>query len=254
MHAVLIVTGLWLLFAGSHVGLGVSGLRDRLGPRRFTLLFVAVASVMFSLLVSGYATLRFNGPMGPALGQDPTLRTGLIVAISLGLGFTACAAGIYPKSPYAQLRGDGSAPTGMGRITRHPFMIGFALLCGAHALLATRLVTTVFFGGFVILALAGSCLQDRRLARQKGESYTRFLEQTSFVPFAAIIAGRQRLVWSELARMSVAFIIGLAAAFALHLVHDKIFVAYGTPFAMFVLVPAWFYTWQGLQRDARAHP
>jgi hypothetical protein len=89
-------------------------------------------------------------------------------------------------------------PRGIERITRHPFFAGTALLGLGHALLASRLTGVVFFGGLALFALAGAWHQDRKLLATRGAAHAALLARTSLVPFAAIVAGRQRLVVGEL--------------------------------------------------------
>jgi uncharacterized membrane protein len=99
--------------------------------------------------------------------------------------------------------------------------LGVALFGVAHALLATRLVGTVMFAGLALLAIVGSLHQDSKLRAQAGPAYAEYLAVTSFVPFAAIAAGRQQLVVRELPWTGMA--VGLAVAFALRSVHASIF-------------------------------
>ena len=83
-------------------------------------------------------------------------------------------------------------------MTRHPFFVGLALFGAAHALLAPRLVGAVAMGSLALFAGVGAWLQDRKLLALRGEDYCDYLAVTSAIPFAAILAGRQRLVWGEL--------------------------------------------------------
>jgi hypothetical protein len=57
--------------------------------------------------------------------------------------------------------------------------------------------------------------------RLRGRPYADYLAVTSAVPFAAIVAGRQRLVWRELPLGALAG--GVGAAFVLRLVHGSLF-------------------------------
>ena len=107
------------------------------------------------------------------------------------------------------------------RITRHPFFMGFALAALAHVPLATRLVGAVFQAGLAALAIVGAWHQDRKLAALRGRPYDDYVAQTSAVPFGAILAGRQRLVWRELPYAALALC--LAAAVWLRAVHGAIF-------------------------------
>jgi uncharacterized membrane protein len=49
----------------------------------------------------------------------------------------------------------------------------------------------VFFGTFPALGIFGGLHQDHRKLRSMGERYRRFVEQTSFMPGAALLSGRQ---------------------------------------------------------------
>jgi hypothetical protein len=72
-----------------------------------------------------------------------------------------------------------------------------------------------------VLAVAGERHQDGKLLQREGEAYRHYLETTSMVPFAAIVAGRQRIAWQELPVGGL--IIALAVAVTLRMVHDWIF-------------------------------
>jgi len=52
----------------------------------------------------------------------------------------------------------------------------------------------------LLTALGGAAHLDRRLAATEGERWRRLVAVTSFVPFAALLAGRQRWVGAELRR------------------------------------------------------
>src|SRR5204862_1709 len=95
---------------------------------------------------------------------------------------------------------------------------------GTHIGLATRRVRVGLvsrLGARGVVALAGAWHQDRKLLRQRGEPYAAYLEATSTVPFGAIVAGRQRLAWSELPAGALA--LGVVLAVVLRTVHGSIF-------------------------------
>jgi len=56
----------------------------------------------------------------------------------------------------------------------------------------------IFFGGLLLLAAAGTTLQDARKAKLLGEDWQRFAALTSNVPFLAVAQGRNRVVWREI--------------------------------------------------------
>jgi len=95
---------------------------------------------------------------------------------------------------------------GLTRITRHPLILpvvpwGF---CNAF-LLGNRPCDWIFFGGLSFYAIVGCAAQDLRVSRQEGsvgtvfssneqkEALQAFFQSTSFVPFGAIVDGRQEL-------------------------------------------------------------
>jgi len=72
----------------------------------------------------------------------------------------------------------------------------------------------------------GARLQDRKLLGRYGAPYADYLATTSGIPFAAILAGRQRLVWRELPFGLLATSVLLAVA--LRSVHASLFAASGS--------------------------
>jgi uncharacterized membrane protein len=87
---------------------------------------------------------------------------------------------------------------GMLRITRHPFLWGMALWAGGHLLVNSDPASLVMFGGFVVLSLMGTRSIDAKRARALGDKWAGFAAQTSNIPFAAVLAGRQRLALGEI--------------------------------------------------------
>jgi uncharacterized membrane protein len=219
---------LWGLFAGTHMALTSNPLRGalvaRLGERGFDILFSLVASISFALLVFYYAAHRFEGAAGLAIGHAGALSWVLLASIAGGFALASGALVSYPRSPYA-LFNEGTAaasgPRGIERVTRHGFLVGVILVAVPHVLLATRLVGTVFTAGFVVLAALGAWHQDRKLVARRGPRHADYVARTSVIPFAAVVRGRQRVVWSELPLLYLAG--GLVAAVLLRYVHDQIF-------------------------------
>jgi uncharacterized membrane protein len=231
----LTVALLWVVFGGTHVGLATARVRAalvaRLGDAGFLALFSGVAAVSFSVLASYYATHRFAGAPGLALGRSTGVRLGLMAVVVTGVTLTFLLD--YARSPTALFDQPIHAPHGIERVTRHPFFAGVALLALAHVLLAAHLVGTVFFAGLAALASAGAWHQDRKLLGRRGGPYGGYLAATSALPFAAILAGRQRLVWREIPPRGL--LLGLAAAAALRAVHASIF-AHGGAWVIGVLL------------------
>ncbi len=219
-----------LAFVGSHLGLATRPVRSRLvarfGEWGFRSIFSSVASISFALLAVWYADHRAAGPAGLALGAYPALRWPLIAILVLGLVLIVGGFARYTGGPYDMVDpGASRPPRGIERITRHPFLVGVALFAGAHALLATHLVGTLLMLPLAVLAGGGAAHQDAKLRRLRGAQFDDYLALTSTVPFAAILAGRQRLAWRELPAGALAT--GLVLAACLRSVHGQIFAHHG---------------------------
>ena len=191
---------------------------DLLAELGFTVVFYLVAATSFSWLITYYAAHRFDGAPGLGLADIPALRWPLIIAIVAGVALMVAALAVYPRLPSALFEQRMRGPRGIERISRHPFFAGTALFAIAHALLATHAVGTVFFSGFALLSVLGAWHQDQKLLARRGRAYADYLTVTSAIPFAAIIAGRQSLVWSELEVGSLA--VGVVVALALQVLLD----------------------------------
>jgi uncharacterized membrane protein len=84
-----------------------------------------------------------------------------------------------------------------------------------HILANADAKSTVFFGGFLVLAGLGTVLIDRR--KSALPDWPRFAGRTSNLPFLAIAQGRNRLVGSEIgwARPAIGLLV-YAALLAIH--------------------------------------
>ncbi len=253
MTAEIAVGGAWLVFVASHIGLAHvrRPLIAKIGEVPFLVVYSALAQVLFTVLVVTYATRRFEGAPGLALGEVAVVRSILVTCIVLGVALmtAAFAPAQYFRSPQSLLRAKAREAYGLERITRHPFFAGLVIAFGAHALLATRLAGTIFFSGFVILAIGGAMHQGRKLVAEKGPDYARFLETTSAVPFAAILRGKQRFAWREMPWLFVA--LGCGAAWLLRRVHADLFAADGVWLAGFIVVATTFFVGEAIVRSRR---
>jgi uncharacterized membrane protein len=246
------VAFLCVLFGGSHIGLAAlrGRLVARLGEPGFAALFSVIAAVTFAALVMYYADHRFDGAPGLALADSAALRWPLIGLAMVGLALTVPGLVSYPRLPSALFAQPIRTARGIEKISRHPFFAGIGLFALAHALLATRLVGTVFFGGLLLLVVVGTWHQDRKLLARRGAAYAGYLASTSAVPFAAILSGRQRLTWRDLPAGALAG--GLVLALALRQWHDVLFADRGAWIIGVVLLGALIAGVNALRR-ARRH-
>ena len=103
---------------------------------------------------------------------------------------------------------------GILRITRHPMLWSFALWGLVHAVANGDAASLLLFAAIVVPALLGMASIDRKRARRDGAGRARFAAVTSIVPFAAIVAGRNRLVWQEIGLWRIGLALLLWAALA----------------------------------------
>jgi uncharacterized membrane protein len=159
----------------------------------------------------------------PFEGLWPGLR--LVPIAVLPIAFVLLACGLLARNP--TLAGQSAAlksadpARGMIRVTRHPVMWAIMLWAAAHILAIGSLQAVIFFGGLLLLAAAGTTLQDARKAKQLGEEWKRFAALTSNVPFLAVAQGRNRVAWREIGWWRPAA--GLAAFAALLWQHAWLF-------------------------------
>jgi uncharacterized membrane protein len=124
------------------------------------------------------------------------------------------------------------APTparGILRVTRHPLLWGFVLWSAAHAVANGDVASTVLFAAIAVPALLGMFSIDRKRARRDPVGWQRYAAVTSIVPFAAIVAGRNQFVASEIGlwRAGLALLIAAAIVAA----HPLLIGASALPFA-----------------------
>ena len=241
-----IIIGLtWIFFGGSHLLLSALNLRERwshhLSPQGFTLLFTGVTCLTMGLLIFTVVMFGDKGVGGPNMGHYGPARIILIILSSLG-GILAIAGLInYPKSPMAVLARRQSSqnknrplrsPSSIERVTRHPFFTGLAILMTAHTCLAQTLAEAVYFAGFVVLAIVGIPLQDKKLRKRWQRTYTEFAISTSVVPFTPSKqpAAPNKIEWKPWLFTVV------AATFLLGVLHPIWTIANGGVFAAFILI------------------
>jgi uncharacterized membrane protein len=107
------------------------------------------------------------------------------------------------------------AISGVVRITRHPFLWSVAIWAAFHLAANGDEASIVLFGTFFVLALFGTASIDAKRWRKMGTAWESFAAKTSNIPFAAVIAGRNTLNFTESLgwRFWVAVILFLAVLF-----------------------------------------
>lgn len=119
------------------------------------------------------------------------------------------------------------AAKGMLRITRHPFLWGVTLWALGHLLVNGDRASIVLFGSMFVLGVFGTVSIDAKRKRALGPTWDAFAAQTSNVPFAAILSGRQRFDVGEIGWWKI--LLGVAVWAALTWAHPFLFGAPALP-------------------------
>lgn len=191
-----------------------------LGTNGYLVLYSAVAFAALGGMVWAYYRAPYVG-----LWHIPALRYAPLVIMPVALFLVVC--GVLTRNPTvvgAEKLIRASDPVrGVLRITRHPVMWGITLWAGSHIAARGDAVALIFFGSFLMLAVTGTILIDRRKRAQLGADWERFARASSNVPFAAILAGKTRFSASEIGWVRPA--IALALYGALVWLHASLFGA-----------------------------
>lgn len=180
-------------------------------PYRGLYSLVALAAIVWMAWAYG------NAPREP-------LWTGLrlLPAALMPVAFVMLVCG-YSRNPTMvgadRLLKSAEPARGMIRITRHPIMWALILWSAAHLLARGDLESVIFFGGFLLLAAAGTLTMDSR--KKSNPDWARFAAATSAVPFVAIAQGRNRVVWREIGWLRPS--LGLALYVAFFAAHQWLF-------------------------------
>jgi uncharacterized membrane protein len=216
MTLLILAAALWVFV---HVGVSGTRLRDvvvaRLGEGRFMLAFSIGSVVAIVLLV-----LAWRGAETTFLWAAPAWLRWILAALMLPAFVLFMAS--HKRNPTAVgKKGLGEEPRGIQRVTRHPMLMSFAIWAAVHAIGNGDTASLVFFGAFLVTAVAGMPSIDAKLARRHGEAWRSFAAKTSILPFGAILAGRNRLALAEIGWMPP--VVGFALWAALLHFHRGIF-------------------------------
>ena len=179
-----------------------------IGANGYLVLYSAAAVATLVAMAWTYYRAPFLG-----LWHVPALRYVPLVVMPFSL--ILIVAGLTTRNPtlVGQERWlqDNEPARGILRVTRHPLMWGIALWATAHVLARGDAASGVFFGAFLVLALTGTVLIDRRKRAVLGDTWQRFAAVTSNLPFAAIASGRNRFSASEIGCVGPAIALGAYA-------------------------------------------
>ncbi|HEY1415670.1 MAG TPA: NnrU family protein [Caulobacteraceae bacterium] len=200
-----------LLVSGTRVRDALTGAIGE-GPYMGLFSVAEIACLVWLIMVFGPARATAEGA-APYWSVTPVTRD-IQIVLQL-LAFLLVVPGILTPNP-TSVRQEGvldkaDAVRGMVRVTRHPFLWGVALWSAGHLLVDGSQPAIVLFGAFFILSVLGPPSIDAKRKRKLGERWDAFAAQTSSVPFAAILAGRQKLSLAEIGWWRIALAIVLWA-------------------------------------------
>ena len=209
-----------VFFVGTHLVISSTQLRPqligKLGEKGYLALYSLVAVVALLWLILAYSNSQYEpfwfGGAGPKHLAMLFMPVAIFLVVAGGSSPNPTSVGQSPDQD------EGEPARGIIRVTRHPVMWGVGIWSVLHIIANDDVASTIFFGAFALLAFAGAQVLDARRSRENAPGWGVFLQRTSFMPFGAIVQGRQQFVWSEIGWTRV--IISIAVYVALLLGHQ----------------------------------
>jgi uncharacterized membrane protein len=187
-----------LVWIGIHLGIAGTKVRDAIvsrigdGPFRGLFSLLSIAAIVFLVLA-------WKGAPTTSLWYAPTWFL-WVLAVVMAVAFVLFVASVAEPNP-TMIGGETAItrpPRGIQRITRHPMLWSFALWAAVHVIGNGDTAAIVFFGAFLVTALAGMPSIDAKLARRDPATWQAISAATSIVPFVAIVERRNRFVPREI--------------------------------------------------------
>jgi uncharacterized membrane protein len=210
-----------LLWIALHLGLAGTSLRGMVvrltGDWAFRGVFSVLSIVVLVFLVRAWSV----APTSLLWVAPVWLRWVLVLAMLPA--FVLLVASVSVRNPTMIGPEDGGVqvPRGIIRVTRHPMLWSFAIWAGVHIVGNGDTAAIVFFGAFLVTALAGMPSIDAKLAGQDPASWQALSAVTSITPFGAIAQGRNRFAAAEIGWLTP--VIGVVAWIVLLAAHPWLF-------------------------------
>ncbi len=229
MNAESVILFWWVIFGGSHIIISSMPVRtfmiSRIGILGFKAVYSVVALATFIPLCYFYFTHRHAGYMLYNPGYLILLLAQFIMLFAIIVLLQALVTA-SPMTTMAELSGKVvRSGHGIQRVTRHPQNFAFGLFGLAHLLANPYVGDWIFFGGFIVYGIVSALHQDHRMRASGPAQVKQFIGDTSAVPFAAIISGKQRFTPGEYYPPSLAAAIVLFIL--LRLLHPILFGGFG---------------------------
>lgn len=170
-----------LAFVGSHLLLSHPlrrPLAKRVGERAFQGLYSLISFATLGPMIYFYWRIGDEPPLWQ-LAEWAWIAGALLMWLA-----SILLVGSFRGNPsMVGSRGPRGGPAEVFGITRHPMMWSFAIWAAVHLALIGTAKAMVLDGAILLLAIVGAMGQDRKKARQMGDSWHEWTAQTAFVPF-----------------------------------------------------------------------
>lgn len=211
-------------FVGSHMALSSPVVRPRLikmlGEWPFRGLYTAVSLATFVWMFKAFGNAPFI-EMWPSTKALDILAVVIMLPASILL---VCGVTTANPSAIAFDRLPEGPDAGILKVTRQPVMWGVGLWAFSHMAVNGDMASLIFYGALAVLALAGAAMLDRRKTAAGTELWRALLAESSFLPLAAILAGRAKVTLSGIGWWRIGG--GVALFLALFYFHDLLFGGY----------------------------
>ena len=200
----IVVFILILIFAIIHSG--GAALRNKaeliMGPRLWRLCFVSLSLPSAIILIGYFLSHRYDGVRLWNLQGNNFIFILVWTLTAISFIFLYPATYNLLEIPSLQKPKVRIYSTGIMRVTRHPQAIGQIIWCIAHSLWIGTSFTLITSLGLIGHHLFAIWHGDKRLELKFGDEFHRFRQNTSIIPFLAIIDGRQQFKFHEYFRFS----------------------------------------------------
>ena len=187
-----------------------------IGEGAYRGLFSALSAAGLGWLIWAYA----EAPAGGAVYWDLGAVGRYIALVLVALAWILLVATFTTRNPTTRVAKEGAQTDpntqGIVRVTRHPLFWGLALWGIAHLINNGDPASIILFASLTLLALVGGVLIDLKKKNAFGADWARVAAVNSNLPFAGILAGRNRFVLGEIGWWRVGLGLALYALF-LHL-------------------------------------
>jgi uncharacterized membrane protein len=189
-----------VLFILTHLGISRTSFRsllvDVLGENGFLAFYSIIAFATLGALIYQYGQVSHQ-----AYVWAPSVLASSITKLVMPIALIFIVLGMSAKNP-TSVKMESAVdvePVGILRITRHPVQWGIFLWALSHLVANGDVASIIFLSAFILISGLGTVSIDRkrRLALAP-EKWNHFVSQTSNVPFAAILSGRNQFKADEL--------------------------------------------------------